>query len=104
MPGSLRELSLTLTQLQRPKRAIRVARKSCQIAEQQGARYELAQSRVVVAELSKKRNLPDAEQLIAEAKEGMVEFEKMIEANAAMWERSDLSEFDLGDDASTDIN
>jgi len=64
-------------------RRARIVKKGCEIARRQEAHYELAQSRVVVAELSKKLGLADANRLLIEAREVMAPFERMIEVNAA---------------------
>lgn len=82
---SHREYALCLDLRGRCRRALKHAQRSCHIAEQQGARYELAQSRLVVAELSQKLGLPAADKLLVEAKKGMGEFKHMLKNNAAMW-------------------
>lgn len=83
-----REVAECYSALGKPHRGIKYARRSCQIAEDQGTRFELAKSRLCVAKLSAQLGLASSEQLIADAKEGMDKFEKMIEQNAAIWSTS----------------
>jgi hypothetical protein len=80
---SNREYALALEILGKTRKALRYAQKSSEIARQQEAHYELAQSRVVVAELSKKLGLANADRLLTEARDGMAPFARMIEDNVA---------------------
>ena len=79
-PIALREFSLTLAAKGKTKKALKYARKSCAIAEQQQARYERAKSMRVCGQLSLQLNLPDARQQIEEADVWLAEFEKQIES------------------------
>ena len=65
--GALRELSLILMVAGKPGRALRVADRSCPVAEKQQARYEHAQSLLIRGRIAQKLGQPGAEDRIRRA-------------------------------------
>jgi tetratricopeptide (TPR) repeat protein len=66
-PLALREWSVALAAHGKNKQALRVAEKSCAVAQRQKARFEYAQSLLVAGRIAHELDLPDAEQRIAKA-------------------------------------
>jgi hypothetical protein len=79
-PFALREYSLTLAAAGRLRKAHKLADKSCQVAEKQQALYELAQSRLVKAQLSQQLGHSDGDAQIEAAQAAMAEFQRVIES------------------------
>jgi eukaryotic-like serine/threonine-protein kinase len=75
-PLALRELSLALAAKGRLHKALRAAEKSCRVAERQKAKYELAQSRVVCAQLMQRHGVATADEQLREAQTALAEIEK----------------------------
>ncbi len=80
LPVAFRELSLALAAKGRTKKALKYAQKSCDVAKEQKARYEHAQSLLVCGQLANQLGRPEAQSQIDEATSALMEFDKMIEA------------------------
>jgi serine/threonine protein kinase/tetratricopeptide (TPR) repeat protein len=80
-PISLRELSLALAARGRPRKALRVAERSCSVAQRQKAKYEYAQSLLVRGKLSTQLGYADGPQLVADAQAQIDAIEKTIAAD-----------------------
>lgn len=78
-PFALRELSLAWAAQGRRRRALRYARKSCVIAEQQGAAYEHAQSLLVCGTLCQRLGRAEADEQIENAQSSLAAFRRSIE-------------------------
>jgi tetratricopeptide (TPR) repeat protein len=74
-PLALRERSLILAACGRTKKALKLAKKSCTVAEAQKARYEYAQSLLVCGRLGEELGLPGADEqiLTAQTEIGIIE-------------------------------
>jgi hypothetical protein len=77
-PFAFREYSLALAAAGRLRKAHKLAAKSCQVAEKQQAVYELAQSRLVKAQLSQQLGHSDAGAQIEAAQAALADFQRMI--------------------------
>jgi len=82
-PSALRELSLAYAANGKLRIALNAARSSVNVAQSQDARYELAQSRMVVAELSEKLGISGADQLLRDATKELWPFKEVIERAVA---------------------
>jgi hypothetical protein len=65
------------------KKALKYTEKSCAVAEGQNAKYEYAQSSLVLAQLAYELRLPESAAQIEEAEAALEPFEKMIEGAAS---------------------
>ncbi|HVC96341.1 MAG TPA: protein kinase [Pirellulales bacterium] len=74
-PISLRELSLILAARGKTKQALRIADKSCAVAQRQKASYEYAQSLLVRGKLALALRLPGAQDQIAQAQAALRDIE-----------------------------
>ncbi len=83
-PLSLRELSLILAARGNTKKALKVADKSCTVAQGQKAKYEHAQSLLVRGKLAKKLGLPEADEHIRTAEVTLEAIESVMRAGGAM--------------------
>jgi eukaryotic-like serine/threonine-protein kinase len=79
-PLSLRELSLILAARGNPKKALKVADKSCVVAEGQKAKYEHAQSLLVRGKLARQLGLPEADEQIRTAEAAIDATEQPVRA------------------------
>jgi len=77
-PLALRELALALAARGRPRKALRVAEKSCSVAQRQKAKYEYAQSLLVRGNLATQLGHADGPQLVAEAQSQLDAIEKTV--------------------------
>ena len=77
-PHALRELGLVYAHRGRLRKALKLVDKSCQIAEQQKARYEHAQSLLVQGELQKAMGDPSADDHIRMAQEKIDQIERAV--------------------------
>jgi two-component system sensor kinase len=78
-PAAYRELSQVYLVKGNVRRALRLARKSCQIAEKQSAAWELAQSDLLRAQLAQQLGMPNADEELQSAEREMSGFRAMIE-------------------------
>jgi len=81
-PLSLRELSLILAARGNTKKALKVADKSCAVAEAQKAKYEHAQSLLVRGTLARQLGLPEADEQIRTAQAAIDAIEKPVRETA----------------------
>jgi hypothetical protein len=77
-PLSLRELSLNLAVRGKTKKALKVADKSCAVAEGQKARYEHAQSLLLRGTLARRLGLPEADEQIRTAETALAAIERTV--------------------------
>lgn len=77
-PGVLRELSLLYRDSGDKKLALKFAEQSCQAAESQQARYELAKSAVVRAELKRAQGTAGSDEELAQATHDLTAFQDLI--------------------------
>jgi len=77
-PLSLRELSLVLAARGKTKKALKVADKSCTVAEGQKAKYEHAQSLLLRGTLARQLGLPEAGEQISTAQAAIDTIEKPV--------------------------
>ncbi len=77
-PPSLRELSLILAAMGKTKKALKVADRSCAVAERQKAKYEHAQSSLVRATIARQLGLPQAEEQIPTAAAALDAIERTL--------------------------
>jgi hypothetical protein len=61
------------------KKALKLADKSCAIAEHQQAAFELAQSQLVRGRIAEQLGLPDATEQTESAQQKLAEFEEIIQ-------------------------
>ena len=78
LPYSLRELALNYMMAGKLSKARRHIGESCNVAEKQGARYEYAQSLLVLGQVGEKLSKPEAGQQIEEAENQLAEFEQQM--------------------------
>lgn len=78
-PLSLRELALIYGDLGKYKKGLKFAKKSCELAEKQEAKYEHVQSLLVCGQLGKELGRPEAASQIAEAEKELVRFQEMVD-------------------------
>ena len=57
-------------------KAFRYIKESCEVADKQGAKYEYAQSLLVLGQVGEKLGKPESRQQIREAEKQLAEFEK----------------------------
>jgi hypothetical protein len=82
-PHAFRELSLSHAAMGSTKKAWKFAVKSCASAEQQKAKYELAQSNLVRAQLAVQLGMPHAAAQVEDSQRVLAEFAQIVkEANA----------------------
>ncbi|MBL8808892.1 MAG: hypothetical protein JNM43_01845 [Planctomycetaceae bacterium] len=79
-PHALRELSLRYAHRGKLATAHRLAASSCTAAEAMDARYEYAQSLLVMGQIGKQLNLPEAESQISKAQSTIQEIEAAVDA------------------------
>jgi two-component system sensor kinase len=77
---SLRELSFAYVAKGRLKKALRLAEKSCAVAEGQKAKYEYAESLLLRGQLTQQLGLPGAEDEIRTAEVALAERDRLIQA------------------------
>jgi hypothetical protein len=77
-PVSLREWSLLLAATGKTKKALRIADKSCAVAERQHAKYEHAQSLLVRGKLAHQLGRPEAEEQIRAAEAALEAIERPV--------------------------
>jgi hypothetical protein len=77
-PLALREFSLVLADQGQIARALRIADRSCAVAETQKARYERAQSLLVCGRLAHRLGRPEADEQIRTAEAALDELEKPL--------------------------
>lgn len=82
-PIALRERSLMLAAIGKTKRALKVAEKSCALARKQQAKYELALSERVAAQIRVKLNIPGADDELTKAEARVSEIEKQVQTGDA---------------------
>jgi tetratricopeptide (TPR) repeat protein len=78
-PHALRELSFSYAAKGRLRKALRVAEKSCAVAEGQNAKCEYAESLLLRGQLERQLGLPEADEKIRKAEGALAAFEKMIQ-------------------------
>ena len=76
---SLRELSLQLEARGKTRKALKIADRSCAVAQRQKEEYEYAQSLLVRGRLARELGLPEAEQQIQTAEAALETFDEMIQ-------------------------
>jgi two-component system sensor kinase len=81
-PLTLRELAEILVVRGKLAKALKVADRSCAVAEKQKARYEHAQSLLVRGRIAQRLNRPEAAEQIRTAEAAMTEMESKIPADA----------------------
>lgn len=77
-PQALRELGHLKAHQGRTEKALKLALKSCRVAEQQEARYEHAQSLLLAGHLGKKLHLPEADSQIERAEKTIFSIESEV--------------------------
>ncbi len=83
-PLALRERSLILDAVGKTRKALKLAEKSCRVAEAQNAKYEHAQSLLVRGRLAKKLGRPEADQQIRDAETAIEEMERPVREAATV--------------------
>lgn len=79
-PHALRELSLVYVHRGKLSAALRLAVASCRAAEGMEARYEYAQSLLVMGRISKQLNMPEADSQISKAQDIIQEIEAAVDS------------------------
>ncbi|WP_339907218.1 serine/threonine-protein kinase PknK [Symmachiella dynata] len=80
-PFALREMSLSLAAQHKIRKAWSFAKKSCEVAKEQDARYEHAQSVLVCGQLGKQLGRPEAQGQIKAAETALVEYRSIIQSS-----------------------
>ena len=79
-PLALRELSMLLAAKGKAKKALKVADRSCAVAEGQKAKYEHAQSLLVRGRIARQLGLPEGEEQIRTAEAALEAIEAPVQA------------------------
>jgi tetratricopeptide (TPR) repeat protein len=83
-PLALRELSIQLADRGKAKKSLRIADRSCAVAERQEAKYEHAQSLLVRGKIARQLGLPEADEQIRSAEAALEDIERPVRAQASV--------------------